>query len=543
MAKPKSGKSTSKSTSSSKPGKSPSKPAGRRRSDTSRSKSAGGGKSGKTYRKSSGRNKTGKSSRKSTGGRWLGTRSGTGSTGRLQSSFSRSGTSNPPWLIIGAVLAVVVIIVVLVVLALGRDRGATTEPEAPATEAAATAVTADADAAEQPASDSVADADEDNTDNTERDSDMPSEVAARNGMYSAPPSMQIDASKVYFATFETEKGDIVVELFDDKAPNTVNNFVFLAREGFYDNTMFHRVIADFMVQGGDPAGTGSGGPGYRFADEFDSSLTHDGPGVLSMANSGPGTNGSQFFITLAATAWLDGRHTVFGKVVEGMDVLMSISLRDPQTASTPGDMVKTISIEEGTESRLPTPTPEVLVEPGTIPMPEEPVARNGMYPARPAMVIDPEKTYVATLKTEKGDIVVDLFADKAPNTVNSFVFLAQEGYYDNTMFHRVIADFMAQCGDPTGSGTGGPGYQFADEFDSSLKHDGPGVLSMANAGPGTNGSQFFITFVATPWLDGRHTVFGKVSEGLDVLMSISIRDPQTASEPGEMIKTIEITEK
>jgi len=543
MATSKSGKSTSKAISSSKPGKSHSKPAGGHRSGTSRSRSTGGSKSGKTYSKSSGGNKPGKSSSKSASGRWLGTKSGTRSSGALQSSLSRSGTSNPPWLIIGAVVAVIVIIVVLVVLGLGRGQGAPSEPEAPATEVAATAVIADADAAEHPASDSAADADEDNANNTERNSDMPSEVAARNGMYSAPPSMQIDTSKVYFATFETEKGDIVVELFDDKVPNTVNSFVFLAREGFYDNTMFHRVIADFMVQGGDPTGTGSGGPGYRFADEFDPSLKHDGPGVLSMANSGPGTNGSQFFITLAATAWLDGHHTVFGKVVEGMDVLTSISLRDPQTASTPGDRVKTISIEEGTESRLPTPTPVVLVEPGTIPMPEEPVARNGMYPARPAMVIDPEKTYVATLKTDKGDIVVDLFADKVPNTVNSFVFLAQEGFYDNTMFHRVIADFMAQAGDPTGTGTGGPGYQFADEFDSSLKHDGPGVLSMANAGPGTNGSQFFITFAATPWLDGHHTVFGKVSEGLDVLMSISIRDPQTASEPGDTIKTIEITEK
>ncbi|MCJ7549878.1 MAG: peptidylprolyl isomerase [Anaerolineae bacterium] len=166
-----------------------------------------------------------------------------------------------------------------------------------------------------------------------------------------------------------------------------------------------------------------------------------------------------------------------------------------------------------------------------------------MYPARPAMVIDPEKSYVATIKTNKGDIVVDLFAASVPDTVNSFVFLAQEGYYNNTMFHRVIADFMAQAGDPTGTGTGGPGYQFADEFDSGLKHDGPGVLSMANAGPGTNGSQFFITLAETPWLDGRHTVFGKVSEGLDVLMSISIRDPQTASEPGDMIEMIEITEK
>jgi len=169
---------------------------------------------------------------------------------------------------------------------------------------------------------------------------------ARNGMYKSPPEMQMDVSKNYTATFETEKGDIVVELFADKVPYTVNNFVFLAREGFYDNTMFHRVIEDFMAQAGDPTGSGRGGPGYRFDDEFHPDLKHDGPGILSMANAGPNTNGSQFFITFKATPWLDGRHAVFGKVIEGMDVLMSISIRDPQMAATPGDLIKTITITE-----------------------------------------------------------------------------------------------------------------------------------------------------------------------------------------------------
>ncbi len=373
-------------------------------------------------------------------------------------------------------------------------------------------------------------------------SSMPENPADREGMYDAPPEMQIDPQKVYLATLETEKGDIVVELFADKAPNTVNNFVFLAQEGFYDNTTFHRVLADFMAQAGDPAGTGRGGPGYRFPDEFHPDLRHDSPGVLSMANAGPDTNGSQFFITFVPTPWLDGKHTVFGKVVKGMDVLMSISLRDPQTATEPGDLIKTISIETIEASLLPTPTPVVLVEPGEIPMPENPAERNGMYPAPPVMVIDPETTYFATFETEKGDIVVELFADKVPNTVNNFVFLAREGFYDNTTFHRVIENFMAQAGDPTGTGMGGPGYQFADEFHPDLRHDGPGVLSMANAGPNTNGSQFFITFVETPWLDDMHSVFGKVVEGLDVLMSVSLRDPQTATEPGDLINKITITE-
>jgi cyclophilin family peptidyl-prolyl cis-trans isomerase len=373
---------------------------------------------------------------------------------------------------------------------------------------------------------------------------LPEDPAARNGFYDAPPAMQIDPETIYVATFETEKGDIVAELFADKAPKTVNSFVFLAREGFFDDTTFHRVIPGFVVQGGDPTGTGTGGPGYRFEDEFHPDLGHDTAGVLSMANAGADTNGSQFFITLAPIPNLDGKHAVFGQVVEGMDVLTAISPRDPRQATEPGDTLETVRIEEASASRLPTPTPVVLIEPGEVPMPEEPGERHDMYSmGRPAQVTDPEKAYEATLETEKGDIVVELYADKAPNTVNNFVFLAREGYYDNTTFHRVIEDFMAQAGDPTGTGVGGPGYTFADEIHPDLRHDGPGTLSMANAGPNTNGSQFFITYQATPWLDGKHTVFGRVTEGMDVLEDIRLRNPQTATEPGDTIETIVIEEK
>ncbi|MFZ1753731.1 MAG: peptidylprolyl isomerase [Caldilineaceae bacterium] len=142
------------------------------------------------------------------------------------------------------------------------------------------------------------------------------------------------------------------------------------------------------------------------------------------------------------------------------------------------------------------------------------------YPSAPAMQIDATKSYTATIKTDRGDIVIDLYADKTPNTVNNFVFLAKDGYYDGVQFHRVIPDFMVQTGDPTGTGRGGPGYKFADEFHPDLRHTGPGILSMANAGPGTNGSQFFITHVKTDWLDGKHSVFGKVREGQDVVNAI-----------------------
>ena len=138
--------------------------------------------------------------------------------------------------------------------------------------------------------------------------------------------------------------------------------------------------------------------------------------------------------------------------------------------------------------------------------------------------------------------VVDLFAGQAPMTVENFVNLARSGFYDGTTFHRVIPGFMAQGGDPTGTGRGGPGYQFSDEFHPELRHNGPGVLSMANAGPNTNGSQFFITYAATPHLDDRHSVFGQVTGGIDVLRSIRERDPGRDTQPGDPIESIEIEE-
>ena len=153
--------------------------------------------------------------------------------------------------------------------------------------------------------------------------------------YSVPPAVTIDTSKQYTAIIETEKGSLVLELFASDVPVTVNNFVFLAREGFYDGTTFHRVISSFMAQGGDPTGTGTGGPGYTFADEF-TKHTHV-TGALSMANAGPNTNGSQFFITYTPQNHLDGKHSVFGQLIDGMDVLEAIEQ---------GDTIVRITIEE-----------------------------------------------------------------------------------------------------------------------------------------------------------------------------------------------------
>jgi cyclophilin family peptidyl-prolyl cis-trans isomerase len=166
------------------------------------------------------------------------------------------------------------------------------------------------------------------------------------------------------------------------------------------------------------------------------------------------------------------------------------------------------------------------------------------YSSAPPMLIDKTKQYTATVKMAKGgEFVIQLYADKAPITVNSFVFLARQGFFNGVTFHRVLQGFMAQGGDPTGTGTGGPGYEFVNE-NSDLKFDKAGVVAMANAGPNTNGSQFFITFAPQPSLDGGYTIFGQVTSGMDVVNGITLRDPQqNPTTPGDAIDTVTITEK
>lgn len=167
------------------------------------------------------------------------------------------------------------------------------------------------------------------------------------------------------------------------------------------------------------------------------------------------------------------------------------------------------------------------------------------FTACPEVTIDPNKQYLATIKTEKGDIVIELYADKTPLTVNSFIFLARHGWYDGVTFHRVIPGFVAQAGDPSGTGVGGPGYLFRNEIDPSLHFDKPGVVGMANSGADTNGSQFFITYSAQPSLDGSYTIFGHVLSGMDVLAKLSPRDPGTGAllPDGDIIISITIEER
>ncbi|MHB1355935.1 MAG: peptidylprolyl isomerase [Anaerolineae bacterium] len=213
----------------------------------------------------------------------------------------------------------------------------------------------------------------------------------------------------------------------------------------------------------------------------------------------------------------------------------------PAQTPTAADAIKTPAITIATAT-LPSDTATAGVTQTSQPTPTIGITTM-QWSKPPAMTIDVKKTYEAVVKTVKGDITIHLYADKAPITVNNFVFLARQGFYTGVTFHRVISGFMAQTGDPTGTGSGGPGYKFADEITSALKHDSEGIVAMANSGRNTNGGQFYITYAPQPHLDGGYNIFGKVITGMDVLRKISLRDPARNGPPGDQILSIEIIEK
>lgn len=344
-----------------------------------------------------------------------------------------------------------------------------------------------------------------------------------------PPVMQIDSQAIYQATFKTEKGDVVVELFADRAPETVNNFVFLAQAGYYDDSTFHRVIPGFMAQGGDPTGTGTGGPGYQFQDEILADLTFDEPGLLAMANAGPDTNGSQFFITYVPTPHLNGKHTIFGKVLEGMAVLNSLSARDPTgNPDIKGDRLLTVEIEEVSESMLPTPTAtrepsSPALEEGR-PLASLPVeARENLYTQPPEMIIDSDADYEATITTSKGTIRLDLNPQDAPQSVNNFYILAWLGYWDGFPIAYIEEDGFLITGAPSGSPDSHIGYSVLPEIGLENTKGAIGYVGAAEK-VASNGSQLYFLLGDQPDMDGIMTVFGYVSEGMDVLEQLTIDD-------------------
>lgn len=377
--------------------------------------------------------------------------------------------------------------------------------------------------------------------------------------WTEPPAMTIDPETVYFATLKTAKGDIKLELFGKDAPKTVNNFVFLAREGFYDNTTFHRVIGDFMAQGGDPTGTGTGGPGYQFEDEIDPAKVFDAPGYLAMANSGPNTNGSQFFITTVPTDWLNGNHTIFGKVVEGMDVVQQLTPRDPaQTPTIPGDALLSVEISEGTQSLLPPPTPTVPPTATPTPNPPQPASgrplasvpvaeREGMYNVPPEMVIDQDKSYTAVVTTNRGEFEVELFPATAPQSVNSFVVLADLGFYDG-MPIAFNDQTVVIGGSPGGQPTSDVGYTVPLEISPSVTHT-LGVMGLYHTQDqaASSGSQFYIMLQDMPNLDGQFSIIGEVVSGIEVVQALrgpaaGISSDATPTSP-DVIEKIEIVVK
>ena len=358
----------------------------------------------------------------------------------------------------------------------------------------------------------------------------------------------LDDSISYQAHFETEQGTFVAELYPECSPQATAVFIHLAESGFYDNTTFHRVIPGFVAQGGDPTGTGTGGPGFGFADPTCPERRHNAPGILSFANSGaPNTNGSQFFITLAdtpSTRNLDtydangdikncgaqgvSCHPVFGRVIEGFDEFVTtISERNPATATTPGDTLITIDIVQANANG------EFVEFEEFIPNVHDAEAFLESF--------DTSLDYEAEFQTSAGNFTAELYPQCSPISVSNFVYLAENGFYENTTFHRVVDGFVIQGGDPTATGAGGPSYSFGDLSCNDYTHNTLGVLSMANRGSfNTNGSQFFVTISTTAIdrldvynSDGTikectnagvscHPIFGRVTSGMDVVNSVEV---------------------
>lgn len=353
-----------------------------------------------------------------------------------------------------------------------------------------------------------------------------------------PELAKFDPKKSYIWELDTSEGRIDVVLLPKVAPRHVTCTLYLSALGYYDNLKFHRVIRGFMAQGGCPLGTGMGNPGFQYAKEIDPNVRHDRAGVLSMANSGPGTEGSQFFLTFNANLALDGGYTIFGHIESGASMRVVNELerygapRDPGKPSKELTIKKTSFRVEDLKEREPAKLPHSsAADDPALKVIDDWTQEQGFDKTKkdwkqhlalpPKLEFTPGKSYFWNMDTSQGTIKVKLFPASAPQHCSSAIFLSRIGFYDDQIFHRIIPGFMAQGGCPLGKGHGGPGYKYAGEIDPKLKHDRPGLLSTANLGtPNTDGSQFFLTFAPAKHLDGGYTIFGEVVEGLDTIKEI-----------------------
>ena len=361
---------------------------------------------------------------------------------------------------------------------------------------------------------------------------------------------ELDANKTYYAVIEIiDYGTIKIELDHTQAPATVKNFIDLANDGFYDGLTFHRIMEGFMMQGGDPDGDGTGGSPNKIVGEFTANgykntITHK-RGVVSMARANAFNSGSsQFFIVHEDSTFLDGQYAAFGCVVEGIDVVDKVCNTAapidgngtiPKAAQP---VIKSITIE--TVDKKPGITAETIASNALVVTPTESsnVSDEASSEADSSdessevskddvsTSLDKSLTYYAIIDVKDyGKITLQLDQNEAPITVENFVLLAEDGFYDGLTFHRIMEDFMMQGGDPKGNSTGGSGKNIIGEFSqngysNSISHK-RGVISMARAfDPNSASSQFFIVHADSTFLDGQYAAFGYVTEGMDVVDAI-----------------------
>jgi len=365
--------------------------------------------------------------------------------------------------------------------------------------------------------------------------------------WDAPPEMKIDPAKFYLATIETKVGDINIELMPAEAPVTVNNFIFLAREKFYDGSSFHRVEKEVMAIGGKPLDGLYDGPGYTIPDEITEEMRFDEGGYVAMVKTDePDTAGSQFFITLGQTPWLNSIYTIFGKVVEGMDVVKNLKLVDPRIDTHKGTGILSVKISEPKESLLPEKKPFVPKAPELVdgrPLADLPIPeREYIYNTPPKMVIDPAKSYIARFNTTKGTIDVRLRPDINPVSVNNFVVLAKLGYWDNFPFTTVVRWRYAISGSPRAKPRSDIGYYIPWEDSPALPlHIGSlGYWLHARMDGSSSASNIFFMMTNDP--RGHYgNVFGEVlGDGIDIVRSIPADDE---NKPKEKIIRVDIIEE